>query len=175
MTPIGSTSSNIRRAIEFIVYSSCCRAGAFCGYSRSLGRSRAAKLIAQRRLTAQEDDQHAAAAQGTGTGHGRDGAPGALTGTARSLKPASSAACPTPLPRPARVAVGYRPRHSRPGLRAAHQVLFRGVVLVQVTTIRDEGPSCDCQRDHADGPRGRTQHTMALDSSLSTAPLGTPA
>src|SRR5260370_36710969 len=25
MTPIGSTSSNIRRAIEFIVYSSCCR------------------------------------------------------------------------------------------------------------------------------------------------------
>jgi hypothetical protein len=31
MTPIGSTSSNIRRAIEFIVYSSCCRPGALAG------------------------------------------------------------------------------------------------------------------------------------------------
>jgi len=44
------------------------------------------------------------------------------------LKPASSAACPTAVPRAARVAVGYRPRHSRPERRAAHQVPFRGVV-----------------------------------------------
>jgi hypothetical protein len=51
MTPIGSTSSNIRRAIGFIVYSSCCRPGAPCGHSRSPGRLRAAKLTAQRRLT----------------------------------------------------------------------------------------------------------------------------
>lgn len=28
-----------------------------------------------------------------------------------------------------------------------------------------EGPSCDGQRDHANGSRGRTQHTMALDQS----------
>src|SRR4028118_75713 len=27
------------------------------------------------------------------------------------------------------------------------------------------GPSCDGQRDHANGSRGRTQHTMALDQS----------
>src|SRR5262249_28344567 len=51
MTPIGSTSSNIRRAIEFIVYSSCFGPGAPCGHSGSLGRLRAAQLIAQRRLT----------------------------------------------------------------------------------------------------------------------------
>src|SRR5215471_14818250 len=51
MTPIGSTSSNIRRAIEFIACSSCCRPRAPCGHSRSLGRLRAAKLITQRHLT----------------------------------------------------------------------------------------------------------------------------
>src|SRR5690348_7589595 len=53
MTPIGSTSSNIRRAIEFIACSSscCCTPGAPCGHSRSPGRLRAAKLIARRRLT----------------------------------------------------------------------------------------------------------------------------
>ena len=51
MTPIGSTSSNIRRAIEFIACSSCCRPRAPRGHSRSPGRLRAAKLIAQRRLT----------------------------------------------------------------------------------------------------------------------------
>src|SRR3954462_15029781 len=28
-----------------------------------------------------------------------------------------------------------------------------------------EGPPCDGQRDHANGSRGRTQHTMALDQS----------
>src|SRR3954471_23502154 len=28
-----------------------------------------------------------------------------------------------------------------------------------------EGPSCDGQRDHGNGSRGRTQHTMALDQS----------
>jgi hypothetical protein len=55
MTPIGSTSSNIRRAIEFIVYSSRCRPGAPCGHSRSPGRLSAAKLIAQRRLTVHLD------------------------------------------------------------------------------------------------------------------------
>src|SRR3954454_5295305 len=44
MTPIGSTSSNIRRAIEFIVCSSCTRR-APRGHSRSLGRPPAAKLI----------------------------------------------------------------------------------------------------------------------------------
>src|SRR5690348_9349805 len=49
MTPIGSTSSNIRRAIEFIVCSSCCMPGAPCGHSRSPGRLRAAKLIARGR------------------------------------------------------------------------------------------------------------------------------
>jgi hypothetical protein len=31
MTPIGSTSSNIRRAIEFIACSSCCTPGAYAG------------------------------------------------------------------------------------------------------------------------------------------------
>src|SRR5215203_3684244 len=31
--------------------------------------------------------------------------------------------------------------------------------------ITCEGPSCEGQRDHANGSRGRTQHTMALDQS----------
>src|SRR5581483_11241512 len=47
MTPIGSTSSNIRRAIEFIVCSFCCRPGAPCGHCQSLGRLFTAKLIAR--------------------------------------------------------------------------------------------------------------------------------
>jgi hypothetical protein len=49
MTPIGSTNSNIRRAIEFTSYSFRCRPGAPCRHSRPLGRSRAAELIAERR------------------------------------------------------------------------------------------------------------------------------
>src|SRR6266508_1319285 len=48
MTPIGSTSSNIRRAIEFMVDPSFCNLGAPSGRSRSVGRLRTAKLIAQR-------------------------------------------------------------------------------------------------------------------------------
>src|SRR3982074_3180744 len=48
MTPIGSTSSNIRRAIEFMVEPSFCNLGAPSGRSRSVGRLRIAKLIAQR-------------------------------------------------------------------------------------------------------------------------------
>jgi hypothetical protein len=56
MTPIGSTSSNIRRAIEFIACSSCRAPGAPCGHSRSSGRLRAAELIAQRRLTAASEE-----------------------------------------------------------------------------------------------------------------------
>ena len=70
MTPIGSTSSNIRRAIEFIVYSSCCSAGAS---SRALTIT---WTIARRQThrttppTAQEDDQQHAAAQGAGAGAG---------------------------------------------------------------------------------------------------------
>jgi hypothetical protein len=50
MTPIGSTSSNIRRAIEFIVSSfhdAACRP---CGHPRSLGRRDAAELIAHEAL-----------------------------------------------------------------------------------------------------------------------------
>src|SRR3954449_1180986 len=42
------------------------------------------------------------------------------------------------------------------------------VVKVQVTAhVEDyeEGTSWDGQRDHANGSRGRTQHTMALDQS----------
>jgi hypothetical protein len=48
MTPIGSTSSNIRRAIEFIARPFCC--GPIDTYEQapSLGRLVAAKLIAQR-------------------------------------------------------------------------------------------------------------------------------
>src|SRR5213593_4075679 len=48
MTPIGSTSSNIRRAIEFMVDPTFCNPGAPSGRSRSVGRPRTAKLIAQR-------------------------------------------------------------------------------------------------------------------------------
>src|SRR4051812_3871285 len=46
MTPIGSTSSNIRRAIEFMVHSSCGTPGAPGGHSRSVGRLRGVNLIA---------------------------------------------------------------------------------------------------------------------------------
>jgi histidinol-phosphatase len=45
MTPIGSTSSNIRRAIAFTVYSSCVRHGTARRHSRQFGRARAAELI----------------------------------------------------------------------------------------------------------------------------------
>src|SRR6266480_3301391 len=45
MTPIGSTSSNIRRAIEFMVDPSYCNLGAPSGRSRSVGRLRTAKLM----------------------------------------------------------------------------------------------------------------------------------
>src|SRR5438874_6970150 len=48
MTPIGSTSSNIRRAIEFMVDPSFRNLAAPSGLSRSVGRLRTAKLIAQR-------------------------------------------------------------------------------------------------------------------------------
>src|ERR1700737_2524583 len=48
MTPIGSTSSKIRRAIEFMVDPSFYNLGAPRGRSRSVGRLRTAKLIAQR-------------------------------------------------------------------------------------------------------------------------------
>ena len=48
MTPIGSTSSNIRRAIEFMVLSSSA-ALATDGRSRSVGLLRPANLIARRR------------------------------------------------------------------------------------------------------------------------------
>src|SRR4051794_41627829 len=58
MTPIGSTSSNIRRAIEFIVHPPAAGLAPCPGHFRSLGRLSAAELIAQLRLTAQEDDQH---------------------------------------------------------------------------------------------------------------------
>src|SRR5258706_1635648 len=48
MTPIGSASSNIRRAIEFMADPSFCNLGAPSGRSRSVGLLRTAKLIAQR-------------------------------------------------------------------------------------------------------------------------------
>src|SRR5919205_186409 len=46
MTPIGSTSSNIRRAIELMVVSSRCSAGALPGTHDESGRFTAANLIA---------------------------------------------------------------------------------------------------------------------------------
>src|SRR4051794_781198 len=54
MTPIGSTSPNSRRAIEFILYSSCA-ARTPVPTLTLLGRRRAAKLIARRRLTDHRD------------------------------------------------------------------------------------------------------------------------
>jgi hypothetical protein len=47
-------------------------------------------------------------------------------------------------------------------------VTSRDVVEVRVTDhvgVHVQGPSCDGQRDHANGSRGKTQHTMALEQA----------
>src|SRR3954454_5577940 len=66
MTPIGSTSSNIRRAIEFMVDLSFYKLGAPGGRSRSIGRPQTAKLIAPRsRIAAWRTAQKVAALHGS--------------------------------------------------------------------------------------------------------------
>src|SRR4051812_35224447 len=92
MTPIGSTSSNIRRAIEFIVYSPCCRTGAF---SRALTVTWTMTRRRTHRPTPPDSGGRRPAPPPQRKAPARSAAmPGTLTGTARSLKPEPPAACP---------------------------------------------------------------------------------